>query len=134
MDYSVNTCNGCGRDLSDIIPNKCGIKKCPDCEATESNNFRGIEEKAVSNGFTLNVIIKDEYGHRKREIKQRPDVSADTKKPVRVTTDRNRGHPKYLKMTTLTHTVESIDPLTGYATKIHEDLKKGSTRLNPNKK
>ena len=118
-EHIIKKCNGCGCDLSDIKPDQDGVKKCPDCGATESNNFSMVETKGTGS-FSFKVRIKDASGHEIREIRQRPDIYEKTGEPVRVSLDANREPSK---KPAIVHTVEVVDPLTGHATKIHEDRK-----------
>jgi hypothetical protein len=76
----------------------------------------------------LFVKSKDATGHVKQKLRQRDDVSEKTGNPVRVSVDVDRRNPDETKVT---HRVEEVDMLTGYPTKIHEDVKVGKAKYRP---
>lgn len=131
MESVVYTCKGCGRDLSDLNPEQPDERKpCPDCGSTLRKVFVTIEEQ-VNCSVSMSAKSKDASGHVKQEIRQRDDVSEKTGKPVKVSVDVDRRNPDETKVT---HRVEEVDKITGYTTKIHEDVKIGKAKHRPKSK
>jgi hypothetical protein len=85
-------------------------------------------EEQVRFRESMSVKSKDATGHVKQKLRQRDDVSEKTGNPVRVSVDVDRRNPDETKVT---HRVEEVDMLTGYPTKIHEDVKVGKAKYRP---
>lgn len=131
MENVVYTCMGCGRDLSDLNTEEPGERKlCPDCGSTQRKVFVTLTEQ-VKCSASMSAKSKDATGHVKQELRQRDDVSEKTGKPVKVSVDVDRRNPDKTKVT---HRVEEVDKLTGYTTKIHEDVKIGKAKHRPKSK
>jgi len=129
-EHSITTCNGCGKDLSDL-PNKPNEKlPCPDCGSLKRKYFVTIEAK-LHVSAAVGTKVKDSMGFVKQESNTKQSHSDKTGRPVTITKDVDRTNPDH---TTFHHKIEELDEHGILSKTIHEHTDPKPAKHRPQKK
>jgi predicted RNA-binding Zn-ribbon protein involved in translation (DUF1610 family) len=129
-EHSITTCNGCGKNLSDLpdAPNK--RIPCPDCGSISRQFFVSCEV-TVHMTASVGTKVKDSTGFVKQESYTRQSRSDKTGRPVTITKEVDRTNPTY---TTFHHKVEELDEHGILLKTIHEHADPKPAKRRPQKK
>lgn len=128
-EHSVTTCNGCGKDLSDL-PDAPNMRiPCPDCGSLSRHFFVSCEV-TVHMAASVGAKVRDSTGFVKQESSTRQSHSDKTGRPVTITKDVDRTNPNF---TTFHHKVEELDEHGILSKTIHEHTDPKPAKHRPQK-